>query len=79
MVLVFWLGLWTKRLRFIHLVEKIKKILDKYRLNTYYSIADVRASVAQLDRALASGAKGRRFESFRTHHVTLVWKMNTGE
>ena len=26
------------------------------------------APVAQLDRALASGAKGRRFESFRAYH-----------
>ena len=26
------------------------------------------APVAQLDRALASGAKGRRFESCRVHH-----------
>jgi hypothetical protein len=25
--------------------------------------------VAQLDRALASGAKGRRFESCRAHHL----------
>ena len=27
------------------------------------------APVAQLDRALASGAKGRRFESFRAYHT----------
>ncbi len=34
------------------------------------SRSDVRtfAPVAQLDRALASGAKGRRFESCRAHH-----------
>ena len=28
------------------------------------------APVAQLDRAFASGAKGRRFESYRAHHST---------
>jgi hypothetical protein len=30
------------------------------------------ASVAQLDRALVSGTKGRRFESCRVHHFFLV-------
>ena len=30
------------------------------------------APVAQLDRALASGAKGRRFESFRAHQIPEV-------
>ena len=28
---------------------------------------------AQLDRALASGAKGRRFESYRAHHFLRKW------
>ena len=35
----------------------------------YYSSPPIGyAPVAQLDRALASGAKGRRFESFRACH-----------
>ncbi len=28
--------------------------------------------VAQLDRALASGAKGRRFKSFRVHQLEIM-------
>ena len=34
------------------------------------------APVAQLDRALACGAKGRRFESCRVYHkslITMAW------
>ena len=31
---------------------------------------DLRAPVAQLDRAFASEAKGRLFESSRVHHLT---------
>src|SRR6185503_16986915 len=31
------------------------------------------APVAQLDRALASGAKGRRFESCRARQPSLAW------
>src|SRR5215211_548060 len=35
------------------------------------------APVAQLDRALASGAKGRRFESCRAHHFSLAGLSST--
>ena len=35
---------------------------DLCKLTTHY------VPVAQLDRALACGAKGRRFESCRVHH-----------
>ncbi len=32
------------------------------------------APVAQLDRAFACGAKGRRFESCRVYHNEIIWK-----
>jgi len=37
------------------------------------------APVAQLDRALASGAKGRRFESCRARHPPPVKSQDTGD
>ncbi len=37
--------------------------LDKFGRDSYFRKAQPDARIAQLDRALASGAKGRRFES----------------
>jgi hypothetical protein len=47
------------------------RIRQKLRFLTIHDTLKSEVPVAQLDRALASGAKGQRFESSRERHPTI--------
>ena len=58
-------------------VSKLSGAAFVRKMQTSFALSSSFAPVAQLDRALACGAKGRRFESYRVYHCLIKLEISS--